>query len=177
VPLDAEFVGFRASRAVERTIAELRLRALQIVHVNRRFESPTVRSSADFGVARVFFHDGESNPETDGLWVRGRSTTRLTILKPSESQTSVMLAIHSGAHSNSAILQTRNWSERIDLVPGVTRKIAVPSNAGEPFIPLSVTTSDGFVPAEVDKGSKDRRLLGIWITFIRDDIARMSEVR
>ena len=31
VPLDAEFVGFRASRAVERTIAELRLRALQIV--------------------------------------------------------------------------------------------------------------------------------------------------
>ena len=65
--------------------------------VDRRFESPTVRSSADFGVARVFFHDGESNPETEGLWVRGRSTTRLTILKPSESQTSVMLAIHSGA--------------------------------------------------------------------------------
>jgi hypothetical protein len=177
VPLDAEFVGFRASRPVERTIAELRLRALQVVDVDRRFQSPTVRSAADFGAARVFFHDGDSNPETDGLWVKGRSTTRLTILKPSDSQTSVMLAIHSGARPNSATLQTRDWSERIELVPGMTRKMAVPSNAGEPFIPLSVTTSDGFVPADIDKGSKDRRLLGIWITFIRDDIARMSEGR
>ncbi len=28
---------------------------------------------------------------------------------------------------------------------------------------LRVTTSDGFVPAEIEAGSRDRRLLGCWI--------------
>jgi hypothetical protein len=177
VPLDAEFVGFRASRPIERTISELRLRALTIVDEDRRFESPVVRSSAAFGTARVFFHDGDSFPETEGLWVKGRTTARLTILKPNEGQTSVPLAIHSGGRENAAILQTPAWSERIELAPGITSKIAVPTTAGERFVSLSVTSAGGFVPAEVEQGSKDRRLLGVWIAFIPDDSAKTSEGR
>jgi hypothetical protein len=177
VPLDSEFVGFRASRPVERTIAELRLRALTIVDEDRRFETPLVRSSADFGVARVFFHDGDSFPETEGLWVKGRSTATLTILKPNEGQTSVPLVIHSGGRQNAAILETPGWSQRVELVPGITTKFAIPSTAGERFVSLSVTSVDGFVPAEVETGSKDRRLLGVWIAFIPDESAKTSEGR
>ena len=83
-----------------------------------------------------FFHDGDSYPETEGLWVRGRSTTRLTILKPSESQTSVMLAIHSGARPNSGDPGRRaTGRSESSWFPAVTRKIAIPSNAGRTVHP------------------------------------------
>jgi hypothetical protein len=177
VPLDAEFVGFRASRPTERTIAQLRLRALTIEDQDRRFESPVVRSSADFGVARAFFHDGDSFPEEDGLWVKGRATARLTILKPSESQTSLPLAIHGGGRENIAILETPGWSQRIELAPDITSKIAIPSMAGERFVSLSVTSVNGFIPAEEERGSKDRRLLGVWVAFIPGDTAKTSQGR
>jgi hypothetical protein len=177
VPLDAEFVGFRASRQVERTIGELRLRPLAIVDEQRRFESPTVRSSAAFGPVQVFFHDGNAFPEAEGFWVEGRNTTIVTILKPSEDRTSLPLAIHSGRRSNAATLATRDWSDRIELIPGRMSQITIPSTAGDPFVRLSVTSSEGFIPAEVEAGSKDRRVLGVWIAFIPDDTAKTSEGR
>jgi hypothetical protein len=177
VPLDAEFVGFRATRQVERTIGELRLRALGIVEARRRFPTPTVRAAADFGVARVFFHDGDSYPEAEGFWVRGRSAVQVTIVKRREHDPSITLAIHSGPTPNTLTLDTAGWSQRIDLVPGVTAKVVTPTKAGERFIPLTITSSNGFVPAELDRASKDRRLLGAWIAFlIPDDISRTSAV-
>ena len=177
IPLDAEFVGFRASRQVEKTIAELRLRPLTIVDADRRFVTPTVRSAADFGAARIFFHDGESFPEEEGMWVKGRATSRFTILKLAGQQTSVSLAVHGGPRANTAVFATPDWSQRVELLPGAIGKVGIPSASGEAFIPLSVTSSTGFVPAEVDSGSKDRRLLGVWIAFIPDDTARTSEGR
>jgi hypothetical protein len=59
------------------------------------------------------------------------------------------------------------------LVPGVTQRVTVPSKEGERFVPLTVESTGGFVPAEVE-ANPDRRLLGAWIAFIRDDIAKTS---
>jgi hypothetical protein len=175
VPLDAEFVGFRASRQVERTIAELRLKPLQIVEARQRFPTPTIRAAADFGVARAFFHDGGSYPEAEGFWAKGRSVVQMTIVKGREQDPSITLAIHSGPRPNTVTLDTPAGSQRLDLVPGVTTKVLVPTKAGERFIPLSITSTDGFVPAELDRASKDRRLLGVWIAFLTpDDISRTS---
>ena len=175
VPLDAEFVGFRATRQVERTIAELRLRPLQVVEVRRRFLTPTVRSAADLGIARAFFHDADAYPEAAGFWVKGRSAVQLTILKLQEGESPMTLAIHSGPRPNVVTVSTSRWSQRVDLSPGVTTKVVVPTNPGERFIPLSITSTDGFVPSELEPGSKDRRLLGAWIAFlIPDDTSRTS---
>jgi hypothetical protein len=176
VPLDAEFVGFRTARKVEPAIAELRLRARHVEAAPQRFRAPTVRSAADFGVARAFFHDGNAYPEREGFWAKGRTTTRLTIQKSTDRSGAVMLAIHSGARPNTVTLTTSDWSDRLELVPGLTSRIVIPSGSRELFIPLSITTDGGFVPAEVDDTSKDRRQLGAWIAFIRDDISRTSGV-
>jgi hypothetical protein len=51
--------------------------------------------------------------------------------------------------------------------------VTVPSKEGERYIPLTITSTDGFVPADVEQ-SRDRRLLGAWIAFIPDDTARTS---
>ena len=88
---------------------------------------------------------------------------------PSKAIPSVTLAIHSGAQPNTVSLATRRWTERIDLLPGVTQKIVVPSNPGDAFVSLSITSADGFVPAQLDRHSRDKRLLGAWFAFIPSD--------
>ena len=173
VPLDAEFVGFRAPRQVEGTIAELRVSPLTVVDTRKRFRANTVLSAATFPPARVFFHDSFSDPEAEGFWVRGRATASMTLLKMRESDTHVVLAVHSGARANIVTFATPEWSQRLELVPGVTQRVTVPSKEGERFVPLTVESTGGFVPAEVE-ANPDRRLLGAWIAFIRDDIAKTS---
>lgn len=173
VPLDAEFVGFRAPRQVEKTIAELRVSPLNVVETRKRFPAGTVLSAAAFPPARVFFHDSYSYPEAEGFWVRGRTTARMTLLKTRDSDTGILLAVHSGARANIVTLATPGWSQKLELMPGVTQRVIVPSKEGERFMPLTIESTGGFVPAEVE-GNRDRRLLGAWIAFIPDDIARTS---
>ena len=174
VPLDAQFVGFRASRQVEGAIAAMRLTPVNVVETRRRFPAPVVRAAASYTSARVFFHDPNAYAEPDGFWVKGRSSAEITLAKNVPSNPAVTLIIHSGAKANVVTLSTGRWTEHVELVPGVTSKVSVPSDATEQFIPLTITTSDGFVPADVQRGSRDRRLLGAWVSFSPDDIARMS---
>jgi hypothetical protein len=175
VPIDAEFVGFRAARQVESTIAELRIRPISVVETRKRFPAATVLSAAAFRTARVFFHDGSAYPEAEGFWVRGRTETRMTIQKTREADPGILLAVHSGARPNVVTFSTAGWSQKLELVPGVTQRLIVPSKEGERFLALTIAASSGFVPAEIES-SRDRRVLGAWIGFIPDDIARTSSV-
>ena len=175
VPLDAEFVGFRTARPVESTIAELRLSPRDVVETRKRFSAATVLSAAAFAPARVFFHDSFAYPEPEGFWVKGRTTAQMTVMKLRENDPGLLLAVHSGARPNVVTLTTPGWSHKLELVPGVTERVTVPSKEGERFIRLSISSTDGFVPAEIEP-SRDRRLLGAWIAFIPDDIARTSAV-
>jgi hypothetical protein len=173
VPLDAEFVGFRATRQAEQAIAELRVIPRAVVETRKRMPAGTVLSAAAFAPVRIFFHDGLTYPEAEGFWAKGRATARMTMLKVRETDPSVLLAVHSGARPNVVTLATPHWSQKLELVPGVTQRVTVPSAVGERFISLTISSAGGFVPAEVEQ-SRDRRLLGAWFAFIPDDIARTS---
>jgi hypothetical protein len=176
LPLDAEFVGLRGSREVEQAVESLRWKVLSVQPVSRRYEAPTILSAADFGIARVFFHDSGAYSEREGFWLRGRSTVRMTLVKSQDTAESFIFAVHSGGRANTATFSAPGWEQRLDLEPGVTQRIVVPARAGEHFAPLSISTADGFIPAETTPGSRDRRLLGVWVAFIHDDTSRTSEV-
>jgi hypothetical protein len=163
LPIDAEFVGFRAAPEVEREIKTLRLRPLTIVDGSLRLKTASVIAAAPFGSLTVFFHDAVAYSEPDGFWVRGRARLRATIAESGESAESIVVQVHSGARPNTVTLTTPRWSERLELVPGVTREVRVPSIPDERLVPLTITTSSGFVPAEVQPGNRDRRLLGCWV--------------
>jgi hypothetical protein len=152
----------------------MRLTPVNVVETRRRFPTPTVRSAASFAPATVFFHDGDAYAEPEGFWVKGRTVAHMTFAKKVPSDPAVMLAVHSGARPNVVTLSTGRWSQRVDLVPGVTASIAVPSDATEQFVPLTVSTTDGFVPAEVEPGNRDRRLLGAWISLPLEALAGVS---
>jgi hypothetical protein len=132
-----------------------------------------VLSAAQFAPARIFFHDSFSYPEAEGFWVKGRAAARMTLVKTQERGADVLLAVHSGARPNVVTIATPRWSQTLDLVPGVTQRVVVPSSEGERYIPLTITSSGGFVPAEIE-ASKDRRLLGAWVAFIPGDTAKTS---
>jgi hypothetical protein len=165
LPIDAEFVGFRTARELERAIRVLRLRPLTIVNGSSRLKTASVLSAASFGPLMVFFHDPVAYTEPTGFWVRGRSRLRTTIAEGEEFAESIALNLHSGVRPNSVTLSTPRWSERMELVPGVTREVSVPSVPNERLVALTITTSSGFVPAEVQPGNQDRRLLGCWVAF------------
>ncbi len=173
VPLDAEFVGFRASRHIDEAIAELRVSPRRVVETRKRLPAGTVLSAAAFEPVHVFFHDSAAYPETAGFWVKGRASVRMTMLKVRESDPGVLIAIHSGARPNVVTLATPGWSQSLNLLPGVTERVTIPSKEGDRFIPLTISSAGGFVPAEVEQ-NRDRRLLGAWIAFIPDDSARTS---
>jgi hypothetical protein len=165
LPLDAEFVGFRAARDVERSIQMLRLRPLTVVDRSLRPKTPPVIAAAPFGSLTVFFHDAVAYSEPDGFWVRGRARLRTTLADGANSNDATALQVHSGARPNTVTFSTPRWSERLELVPGVTREVRVPSVPHERLVSLTITTTSGFVPAELQPGNGDRRLLGCWITF------------
>jgi hypothetical protein len=98
----------------------------------------------------------------------------VTLLKANTGDTGVGLAIHSGAKPNVVTLSTPEWSQQLQLVQGVTERVIVPTNAGDRFIPLTITAADGFVPAEINR-SRDRRLLGAWIAIIPDAVPTASQ--
>ena len=164
IPIDAEFVGFRASPEVARTVGALRLQPVWILDAGRRLRTEPILSAASFGSTTIFFHD-EAYAEPDGFWVKGQTTVRTTIMKGAASTEAIALNLHSGARPNVVTLATPHWSERVELVPNVTRTVVVPSDRRESLTSLEITTSSGFVPAEVEPGNSDRRLLGCWIAF------------
>jgi hypothetical protein len=165
LPLDAGFVAFRAAPDVERAVTSLRLRPLQVVDHGRRLHTDPILASVSFGSTMVFFHDAVSYIEPGGFWARGRTRMRVTLAKTDRSN-SFTMNLHCGPRPNRVRLATPRWSERLDLLPGTTQTVVVPSAVHELLVPLEITTSSGFVPAEIEPANKDRRLLGCWITFV-----------
>lgn len=164
LPLDAEFVAFRADPEVERAVASLRVRPVQVVDRGRRLPTDSIFASVSFGSTWVFFHDAVPYIEPGGFWVRGRARMRVTLAK-TDASNSFTMNLHCGARPNRVTIATPHWSERLDLVPNTTRTVVVPPTADESLMPLEITTSSGFVPADIEPANKDQRLLGCWITF------------
>ena len=160
-PIDSEFVGLRASPPLD-SAQMLLLRPVSIVDVSKRIRTPPVLSAIAFGATSIFFHDEGVYPESSGFCLPGRSSIEMTIA-PSEPDTPVTLRTHCGAQPNTLTLETAGWREEIALVPNLTRDISVPVSARPGPMTLRATTTDGFVPARVEPGSTDRRLLGCWV--------------
>src|SRR5690606_18039985 len=118
-------------------------------------------SSARFGDVQVFVHGEDAWPERDGVWVRGRSRAELTVRTDTERP--LVLDVRAGAVPVHVRVSVGDVARDVTLDAGQSEAVTFPAAAGPR--PLRVTTSDGFVPAEVEPGSRDWRLLGSWVTF------------
>jgi hypothetical protein len=167
IDVDANFVGFRTTEDVERRVGRLEVTPIEVVGRGDRMRRPAVLASARYGSVPVYFHDDRTYPEQDGFWVRGRTTTELTLgLAVGAQPPGIRLQLHGGASSTPVDLATPAWSTRVVLTPGKTEDVHVPARDGQALLALSVTPESGFVPAEHGGAASDRRLLGCWITIV-----------
>lgn len=161
LPVDAGFVGIKVTPDVAAAGPRIRLTPQHVVSASARPTTRGVLGSARYGDLQVFVHGEDAWPERDGLWVRGRTTAELTVR--SATLRPLTLDVRAGARPVEVVLALGSESRQLSLSAGETTTVSFPADDGARS--LSVTTSDGFVPADVEPGSRDRRLLGCWITF------------
>jgi hypothetical protein len=158
---DINLVGFRASPEIERAGPTIRIRPEAIVDVHARLPPAEIVSAALLGDTTVYFHDRRTQAEGEGFWTPGSSTIMLTVASARGSAPELML--RAGPVRTAIVLDAQGWRERISLEPNGERRVTLPASKSG-MLRVLIETSTGFVPAEIDPTSKDRRSLGVWIS-------------
>jgi hypothetical protein len=160
--VDVGFVGFRSSRELERAIGLITLTPLAVDDLSRRPRVPQVLAAGKYGETLVLFHDDWTGPEPTGFWVLGRRPTRLTFAAAADAPGPISVHLRADHELNRVVLRAPGWIHEVDLPPGEPQQLDLPpSQRG--VVSVTIETSGGFVPAERDPASKDKRLLGVWV--------------
>lgn len=170
LPVDIGFVGFKASAPIAAVSPRLRLTPQRIVDASARPQTPAVLGSATQAGLAVLVHGEDAWPEPTGIWLRGRSSVMLTLVFPDDAMRTFDL--RAGAVPVTVTAQWGGTTTSWDLAPGQVVRTTIDAPPGRDgqqgrSSQLRLTTSDGFVPADVDPASRDRRLLGAWIELGR----------
>ncbi|MEO8678652.1 MAG: hypothetical protein ABI665_06385 [Vicinamibacterales bacterium] len=171
LPVDANFVGFRASNEMEKDVASITVTPTAVVDAGARPIVPTVLSAARYpGAANswttVFMHDEHLYPEATGFWTIGDRPNRVTVSGPADGTTPVVLRMHCGNKANRVTVRTHGWQRSLALVPGVAQDLALPV-VPSGVVPLVISTDTGFSPSEADPATRDPRFLGVWIEIAK----------
>ncbi len=136
------------------------------VHVatrRERFPNTRAQSARAYGGTIVWFLDGNAFNEPDGLWIRGRSRSRI-VLQPRSGQSARVL-LRNGPTPNDVQLETASgeWRQALALKPDEEREVQVPVDPLRGAALLGASSRSGFRPSDVDRQSRDARLLGVYL--------------
>ena len=159
LPVDLDFVGFRATRELEAMSPTLTVRPITIVDRRARPKVNNVTSVSTYQDVSVFAHDTDVWTETAGFWVLGGATTSVTLLAPGPG--SVLLRYHCGPQHNRVGLTAGAWHDEQDVTPDTWHEAALPPSEGG-VTELGISTATGFSPSDRDTSSDDKRYLGCW---------------
>ena len=128
-------------------------------------EAVAMRSAAHYGSSDVLFLDDQVFAEADGFWVRGRQAARFMLVPAVTGPVSpltVAVLVRNGGAPNTVSIESGTFQRLLVMAPFQEVNVDVPlTPAG--IANVRVASGDGFVPAEHEPGSGDRRLLGVWI--------------
>ena len=113
------------------------------------------------GPTSVFLLDGSAWVEPSGVWVSAGSAVDFAVAV--DQPAPVQLFVRNGPVDNAVTLESGAWRETLTLRPGEERLMQLPIDANRRTTPLRVQASRGFRPSDVERGSDDRRMLGVWI--------------
>ena len=124
----------------------------------------SVRPIGDRTGAYLFFMDLNTLVEPDINWVRGARVSELLVAPADASRMRVV--VRNGGGDNRIGVTVGDHTEQFELAAWETRELALPVPSGSELIPIRVHPEGGFVPAEVEPGSTDTRLLGCTVTVV-----------
>jgi hypothetical protein len=167
LPADANFVAFRGSPDLERTIQRLTITPLSVIDESARGNVPMVLAARRYGAATVLFHDERSFPEPTGFWVLGQQRSRVTVAR-GDGSGPLVLRVHSGTRANRVTFSMRGWQHTLTLEPGAPQPLTVPDSERR-LLTLDISPEDGFRPIDSDSSSRDMRFLGVWVELPGSD--------
>jgi hypothetical protein len=166
LPVDVNFVGFRASADLEAAVGELRVRPMRVAPALDRVAAYEVLATLALDRFVFLFHDSASYPEPDGFWVRGANRAIVSVVsRTGRLTTKVRLRLRSPV-ANSVRFETPGLTWTTDLEAGVPAEVDVEPTPLDGTLRMTISPANGFRPSEVTPGSRDRRFLGCWVEVI-----------
>ena len=140
-----------------------------VVPHDERREVGRIRSVKPIGNrtgAYLFFMDLYTFVDPENNWVRGARVSEFLVSPAGAGRMRVV--IRNGGADNRIGVTVGDHTEQLDLLAWETRELALPVRSGSELIPIRVYPESGFVPADVEPGSTDNRLLGCTVTVFLD---------
>ena len=159
LPVDVRALLVRTDEVARAQLESVELRPLARA---TRLTSDTARRAVRYGDAVAFFLDDSAFPEPSGFWVGGTRNTRL-VLQPDVPRP-LSLVLRNGPVANTVTIECAAWREEFGMPPGEERRVDVPADAlGSAARLVRIASSAGFRPSDVNAGSRDTRLLGVFV--------------
>jgi hypothetical protein len=161
IPVAVWGLQIEVDPAASKALRDVSMRAVSLQPARETPEGREARRGARYGPSTVYLLDGNAWVEPGGTWIAGRSNAEFAIA--TDPATPLQVLVRNGPIENSVMLASVAWKEQLRLAAGEERLVRVPSRDRASTTPLTVAAANGFRPADVDPGSEDRRLLGVWI--------------
>ncbi|HEX6464832.1 MAG TPA: hypothetical protein VFZ98_10275 [Vicinamibacterales bacterium] len=160
LPVAVRTLSIRAEEAGRDQLEAIVLRPITLV--GRSVSREVARRAVRYGESNAFFVDDGSYPEPGGFWVAGARETEVVVM-PDRPAATVTLTIRNGATPNTVTVESSGRETTMTLASGEERTIdaAVPPSEGSSR--FRIRSSSGFRPAQVDRSSRDTRLLGAFV--------------
>lgn len=164
LPVAVRGIIVRGDEHARRTIASLEVEALSIVPADERLTRGVATRGVRYGQTAVFFLDARSFAEPEAFWVGGGRETQI-VLQP-DRPAAVALLLRNAPVENRIVIQSGGWREELHLAPGEQRRVDVPFDTRRGAALLTISSSSGFRPSDVEPGSQDERFLGVWVQVL-----------
>jgi len=165
LPVDINYVGFRASDGLAPQVGELRIRPLRVVTNLDRVAASEVLASSAFSHYVFLFHDGAAYPEPAGFWVRGAGRAVVSVVSRTgrlATNSRMRLRLLS-LIPNAVSVETPDRTWTVELEAGVASEIEIQPTVLDGTLRMALRPASGFRPSERTPDNPDRRFLGCWV--------------
>jgi hypothetical protein len=160
LPVDVRALLVRTDEGARAQLESVKLQPL--TRAASRLSADTARRAVRYADTVAFFLDDRAFPEPSGFWVGGARDTNV-VFQP-DAPRPLSLLLRNGAAANTVTIACGDWTEEIAMAPGEERRLDVPADSGAATARLvRIASSTGFRPSEVNAGSRDTRLLGVFV--------------
>ncbi len=168
LPVDASFVGFKASPELDAAVGLMRIRPLAVTPMLDRIATSEVLAAATYGSTVALFHDDVAWVERGGFWLRGNASCQVSLVSPGGRLTGdVTLRFRPGPIDNTIVIKGAGGERRVELKAEQASEIRLSPAPMDGTLRLLLTAEQGWVPAERDPQSGDRRLLACFVDVPR----------
>jgi hypothetical protein len=141
------------------------LRPLHVAIGRERFGDARANSARRYASTIAWFVDRNAFDDPGGLWTAGGGAEACVLLQPDLGTTTVRVLVRNGPVANDVDVRSDqpDWHQTLAMYPGQEQEVEVPVDPGRGAVLLRVVCRNGFRPSEVEHGSRDTRLLGVWM--------------